>query len=124
MGNTLFGLVVMSVAVLIGVRWGLLGLCVAWLAGFPIVFGFQLRRSARVAEVRPHAVLRATVPALVASLLMTGTVLAFKNLPLAQIGRAVELALLVLTGIAAYLVVLRVSFRERIREFLGAVRSG
>ena len=78
MGNTLCGLFVMTVAVLIGVRWGLPGLCLAWLTGFPIVFGFQLRRSAAVAEVPPLAVLRATVPALVASLLMMGTVLAFK----------------------------------------------
>jgi O-antigen/teichoic acid export membrane protein len=124
MGNTMFGLVVMTVAVLIGVHWGLLGLCLAWLIGFPIVFGFQLRRSAAVAAVPPTAVLRATVPALVASLLMTASVLVVKHLPLAAVGRAFELALLVLAGIAAYLVVLRLSFRDRIREFLSTVRSG
>jgi O-antigen/teichoic acid export membrane protein len=124
MGNTLFGLFVMPVAILIGVHWGLLGLCLAWLIGFPLVFGFQLFRSARVAAVPPMAVLRATVPALVASLLMTGAVLAFKHLPLTAVGHAVELALLVLAGGAAYVVVLRVSFRDRIREFFSVVRSG
>jgi O-antigen/teichoic acid export membrane protein len=124
MGNTLFGLIVMPVAILIGVNWGLLGLCLAWLFGFPLVFGFQLRRSARVAAVPPMAVLRATVPALVASLLMTGAVLAIKHLPLQAVGHAVELALLVLAGGAAYVIVLRVSFRDRIREFFSVVRSG
>ncbi|MHC4973465.1 MAG: lipopolysaccharide biosynthesis protein [Planctomycetota bacterium] len=124
MGNTLFGLFVMPIAVLIGVHWGLLGLCLAWLTGFPLVFAFQLRRSAAVAQVPPMEVLRATVPALVASLLMTGIVLAIKYLPLAAIGHAVEFALLVLAGIAAYLAVLRVSFRDRIREVVSTVRSG
>jgi len=124
MGNTLFGLFVMPIAVLIGVHWGILGLCLAWLTGFPLVFAFQLRRSAKVAAVPPMAVLRATVPALVASLLMTGIVLAIKYLPLAAIGHAVEFALLVLAGIAVYLAVLRVSFRDRIREVLSTVRSG
>ncbi|MHC5053016.1 MAG: oligosaccharide flippase family protein, partial [Planctomycetota bacterium] len=124
MGNTLFGLLVMPIAVLIGVHWGLLGLCLAWLTGFPLVFAFQLRRSAKVAQVPPMEVLRATVPALVASLLMTGIVLAIKYLPLAAIGHAVEFALLVLAGIAAYLAVLRVSFRDRIREVVSTVRSG
>jgi O-antigen/teichoic acid export membrane protein len=124
MGNKLFGLFVMPVAILIGVQWGLPGLCLAWLIGFPLVFCFQLLRSAAVAEIPPAAVLRATVPALVASLLMTAAVLTIKHLPLAAVGRAVELALLVLAGVAAYLIVLRVSFRDRIREFLSAVRSG
>jgi len=124
MGNTLFGLLVMPVAILIGVQYGILGLCLAWLIGFPLVFGFQLLRSAKIAAVPPMAVLRATVPALVASLLMSGAVLAIKHLPLTVVGHALELALLVAAGGAAYVVVLRVSFRDRIREFFSVVRSG
>jgi O-antigen/teichoic acid export membrane protein len=124
LGNTLFGLLVMPVAFFIGVRWGLLGLCVGWLIGQPLVFAFQLYRNCALVRITKRDVLEAMWPALAASVLMALAVVALKQLPLDLLGRPAELVLLILAGACVYGGVVWTLHRDRALEVFSAARSG
>lgn len=121
--NNLFGAIVMPVAFVTGVQWGLLGLCLAWLVGYPIVFVYQLHRSAPAIHVRTLDVLRATGPMLSGALLMALAVWGAKRLPLEVLGGVGELVLLVLVGIIVYAGYIWALHRELAQEAFAVVRA-
>ncbi len=68
--NYLLAAVLMPMAFLIGARWGMLGLALAWLGMYPLVFAVTAWRSCREVALAPAAYILALVRPLMASLLM------------------------------------------------------
>jgi O-antigen/teichoic acid export membrane protein len=100
--NTIITAVILPLSFLIGSFWGVVGVCSAWLIGYPLCFGVTVVRAGRVAPVTLAAVLRAMAPAASASAAMSGGLwLVAAALP-PSLGPIVELALLVPLGAVIY----------------------
>ena len=102
MGNAVFGLIVMPIAFLVGIRWGLTGLCVAWLAAFPLVMGFQVARTLPMLRLRLRDFLAQAGPATGAAAAMSVAVFGAKWLSGNALPAPAHLALLILVGAAVY----------------------
>jgi O-antigen/teichoic acid export membrane protein len=121
--NSATGALLMPVAFLIGVQWGLAGLTFAWLAAYPIFLAITAWRTLPVIGVRAVALARAISPPVLASLAMA--------LILSMLGRGlppgtsplVELAFLVFTGGVIYVAWLLVFARQTVEEIVALVRT-
>ncbi|MBB5712264.1 oligosaccharide flippase family protein [Sphingomonas xinjiangensis] len=97
-GNGAIGALVLSVAFLIGVHWGVTGLVAAWLLAYPVYLALSTWRTLPVIGVRARVLGAALAPPVVASLVMAGAVSAVDHalLPLIPL-----LRLLALTSVGA-----------------------
>lgn len=74
-GNGAIGAVLLTAAFLVGIRWGLTGMAIAWLAAYPIYFALSARRALPVIGVAAATVARAIAPPVVASVAMAAAVM-------------------------------------------------
>lgn len=121
--NSIFASLVMPVAFLIGVNWGLVGLSVAWLVAAPLVFlqGVVLSLPALGLRLRDFA--NAMTPAASSGVLMYSAVTVTRPMiSVAQSG-VLRLSVLVCTGAIAYLFASYVINRSAIREVVILTRS-
>jgi O-antigen/teichoic acid export membrane protein len=65
--NTMLAFVVLPLAFLIGSRWGVVGVCVAWLVAYPPYFVLTVLRTGRVTPLTLGGVLRALAPSALAA---------------------------------------------------------
>ncbi|MEM1053042.1 MAG: lipopolysaccharide biosynthesis protein [Pseudomonadota bacterium] len=99
--TTMVGAVVMSLAFLIGVQFGIMGLAYAWLGGFPLVTAATYLLSKRHLDLRAVDLVRAIWPGLCAATVMAGVT----YLARAALWSLPELALLgicIASGILVY----------------------
>ncbi|MDE8366311.1 polysaccharide biosynthesis C-terminal domain-containing protein, partial [Klebsiella pneumoniae] len=68
--NGAVGALVLTIAFVIGVRWGATGLATAWICAYPVYLGVSLWRSLPVIGTSPRAIADAIAPALLAALAM------------------------------------------------------
>jgi teichuronic acid exporter len=68
--NTIFGIVLFPVAFVVGSHWGLVGVCVAWLAAVPVQLLVLMRRVARISHTSIGDLAAAISPPLAGSVLM------------------------------------------------------
>ncbi len=76
LASTVLSATVMISAFLVGVNWGLIGLCLAWLAGSPLVFFWNMGRYAKALETPRSHFFMAMFPSSLAALLMALAVVA------------------------------------------------
>jgi teichuronic acid exporter len=120
-GNVVLSVVVMTVALLIGVRYGIIGLCLAWVIAFPCVLVVVLRRSLRALGLTTRDLLERAALPVIASLTMAGVVLgAAAALPAGP--SVVRLCLLLGLGIAVYVTILAIWGRRETGELLAVLR--
>jgi hypothetical protein len=91
----------LPLAFLVGIRWGLEGLALAWLGGMAVLLAATVEMSLPVIGVSRRALVAAVAPGLAASAAMAGIVALADSL-LAEIGTGSRLAMLVPLGIFAY----------------------
>ncbi len=127
--TTLFSSLVMISAFLIGVQWGLFGLCLAWLGASPVVFAVNMHLYAKALELPLSRLLTPMLPAAGSATMMGLSVVAVRPV-LVDLASAARLGVLVAVGAAAYvaatLMINRKGFRE-ICDLLKAIsgsRSG
>lgn len=72
--NVLTATVVMVAAYLVGVRWGLTGLSLAWVIGFPLAFLLNLRRMLPLVGLTFAAFWRAVAPSMLSAAVMLGVI--------------------------------------------------
>jgi O-antigen/teichoic acid export membrane protein len=121
--NKLFAVLVMPAAFLIGVQWGLTGLCLAWVIAFPLVLAFQVHRAAPVVAFRERNLLRSLAPVVGATLFMAAVVAGLRAVPLRDaLGSVWELVVLVLAGVAAYAGYVWFLLPNRVREVVSTLR--
>jgi O-antigen/teichoic acid export membrane protein len=118
--NMIITFVVMAAAFLVGVRYGLIGICLAWLAAYPLVFVVATWRSARVLGFTLTDVLRQMGFPFVASGTMLAFVMAVKTGFPTWTNLGV-LAALAVTALAAYAALAFVFRREDYARLKGAL---
>lgn len=122
LGNNLIALAVMPVAFLIGLQWGVLGLSLAWVVAYPLVWYAMLCRTLRVLGVRQAAFFQCVLTPLGASAAMLGAIVAISPL-LDGLPIYARLLAHVVVGVAVYGLLVVVFFRERLREAIALVRQ-
>ena len=116
------GAVLLPICFLIGIQLGTIGMAIAWLIAFPILTCVTAALSLPAIGVRAPTLLRAVAPGLLASAGMVLPVLMLDAAlpPMAPVAR---LAILVLTGAAAYLALLLLFARRLVDEIIELVRK-
>ena len=102
--NQIIACIMMPIAILIGVNWGLLGVCLAWLIVYPMYFIIMLSRALPVLNVRLLEYLAAIRGAFFCSLIMFLAVFYMREyLESHAVSILTQLILLVITGAVTYL---------------------
>ena len=109
--NTMVNVVVLPIAFLVGVHWGIDGLATAWAVGTGLVLGLTMPRMCSVIGMSLRQVVRAGAAPLLAGAALVGTVLALRPL-LASVAEPVRLGVLVFAGLAVYVAVVTLIERE------------
>lgn len=114
--NLVWACLIMPPALIVGANWGLLGICFAWVAVFPILFFINLARSLRVLEIQMRALIREVSFPLVMSASMCAVVVTAKPLIAYRQGEIFVLLILVALGVVTYSALVWFFNREAARE--------
>lgn len=120
--NAATGAVLLPVAFLIGVHWGLPGLVGAWFAAYPLYLAICTWRTLPVIGVRLRALAEAIAPPVLAAAAM-GLAVAMVDPLLPTMPTVARLGLLVLTGVATYGALLVLFARAMLTEVIALVRN-
>lgn len=99
--NMVITAIFMTIAFILGVRHGLVGVCISWIVAFPIVFLITSLRCLKVLELPFKEFISTLIFPLFASLLMAGLILLLK-LTLVNFSSQVTLGIMIIFGIAFY----------------------
>jgi O-antigen/teichoic acid export membrane protein len=117
---SLFGAVVMPLAFLVGIRWGITGLAWAWVAAFPLVPLFAFVQARRVLGITAAQLAAAVAPGLGAGAAMALVVHGLSP-ALAGAGPAARLVLMVAAGGGIYAAMLWLVSRATLLELVALV---
>jgi O-antigen/teichoic acid export membrane protein len=120
--NILIACAIMPAAMAFGTRWGLAGVCVAWLAAYPVVFAIEIARSRPVTRLGGLDVLRILALPATMGLVMAATVLGV-GAALSAFSPPLVLAAKIVSGVAVFAALVIILRRESVRE-LRALVSG
>lgn len=119
--NGATGAVLLTIAYLVGIQWGVMGLAWSWLVAYPVYLGISLDRSLPVIGVTPAQLWAACVPPVIAASAMALLVIGADDL-LPTMSPALRLVLLVGLGGIAYIVWLHVFSRTLMSELIALAR--
>ncbi|OYY71552.1 lipopolysaccharide biosynthesis protein [Sphingomonas sp. 28-63-12] len=119
--NGATGAVLLTLAYLIGIQWGVIGLAWSWLAAYPLYLGISLWRSLPVIGVSARALLQSILPPLIAALGM-GVVVMMLGDVLPPLPAPLRLVILVAVGAVVYVGWLGVFARGVIGEIMTIIR--
>lgn len=119
MGNLVIATIVMPLAFVVGMNWGLQGVSVAWLVAYPLVFYVISKRSLGLIGVTWRNFLGAMAKPAAISALMYGTVMVVKKALGDGLEPVLQLSALILIGVVAYGVFVVSLHREGIEEWRG-----
>jgi O-antigen/teichoic acid export membrane protein len=114
------GAALMTIAFLIGIQFGALGLAWAWLLAFPILTAVTAQLAGAPMGLRMIDLVRAAAPGPGCALLMAGVVLAIDRL-LPPLAAPIRLGILVPTGGLAFLCALMLCARGALMELVALV---
>ncbi|MBA4141431.1 MAG: lipopolysaccharide biosynthesis protein [Nitrosospira sp.] len=100
--NSIYAAVILPVAFLIGVKWGLLGISLTWLIASPLLFTQAMLRSLPVLGLTLRQLLKAMMPALSAGFFMYIAVTATRYFFMEGQGGVLRLCVLIAVGALAY----------------------
>ena len=103
LNNAIWACVLMLLAFIIGVEWGLAGLSYAWLIGSPLVFVQDTVRSMPALGLRKIEMVKSFLPSALASLTMYGAVTATRTLAGLDSARMSSIFVLISVGGATYI---------------------
>ena len=116
---TLTGAVLFPPAFIIGCAWGIMGVCWAWLLGYPVMFAVNTVIAARRGRLDPWALLLTPLrPMLAGAAMLVAVALLRPVLPGAE---AVRAAVLVAAGAMVYLGVMVLAFRPLAMEVMALI---
>ncbi len=113
--TSLAGAILLPLAFLVGIRWGVVGMSAAWLAGYPLLVAISSVWVLPVLHVSPRALLRALAPPALAGIAMVVCVRLVEG-ALPALPDVLRLGALVSTGGAVYGLWLMVFARDRLFE--------
>ncbi len=116
-------LILVPTSMLIGARWGLNGMLLAWAITFPIGYIYLASRFAVVIACPIRALLRPLVPAFASAMLMSVVVLLIKHVEVIPSElKILSLAVQIAAGAFTYIGAIILLDRDRIKEVLALVR--
>jgi teichuronic acid exporter len=119
---TMIGMAVFPPAFLLGIQWGIMGVCYAWLAAYPLVYALNALIAARRGGLDIGTFLLTPVQPMVAGAVMIlVTVLLRASLP-PEMPELARFAVLVAGGAAVYVGILWLAFRKLALELLHLMR--
>jgi len=120
--NGATGALILTIAFLVGVRWGPTGMGIAWIAAYPLYLAISAWRTLPVIGVRAREIVRAVGSPAVAAIAMAAIVtLVDRSLP--PLDAHWRLAVLVPVGAAVYASWMGLFARPTIRELIAVVRK-
>lgn len=120
--NGLTGAILLPIAFLAGVNWGLMGLVAAWFVAYPLYLGISAWRTLPLIGVKTRVLIDAISPPVLAALAMALIVSLLDDI-LPTMPAILHLGFLVLTGAAAYGAWLLLFARGTIDEVIDMVRK-
>lgn len=120
---TLICLAILPVGFVIGSRYGLIGVCLAWVGIYPFVAAYWFRLSRPIIGYRWAELVRALTPAAVCGAAMTLVLLVLRPATAALGVSAWRLALLVAAGGLTYGTLLLTIYRSRVLDIRDAMRA-
>ncbi|WP_431471183.1 oligosaccharide flippase family protein [Sphingosinithalassobacter sp. LHW66-3] len=120
--NAMIGAILLPLAFLAGLHWGLPGLAAAWLVAYPVFLAITAWRTLPVIGVRPRALVEAVAPPVLAALAMAAVVVLLDSV-LPPMATPAHLALLAAAGAAAYCAALLVFARAMVKEMVALIRN-
>lgn len=123
LANVVVAFLVMVTAFAVGVQWGLVGLCLAWLIGTPIVFLANMSRSTVVLGVPLNLLLASMARPAVTASVMYGVVVGCRTTVLAHVTDTARLAPLILAGALTYGLMTLLLNRQGLTEALALLRG-
>ena len=117
------GAVILPLAFLVGIQWGVSGMAWAWLGGFPIHLIITAAIALPVIGVSTSQLTRAVAPAVLAAAAMAALVLMLDGM-LPPLSAPVRFSALVAAGAAAYGACLFLFARHALGDALALVRKG
>ena len=119
--NGATGAVLLTIAYLVGIQWGVMGLAWSWLVAYPVYLGISLDRSLPIIGVTPAQMWEACVPPIIASCAMALLVMGANDL-LPMMPAAIRLVLLIAVGGLVYATWLNVFSRTLVGELIAVAR--
>jgi len=120
--NGAVGSVVLTIAFLIGVQWGAIGLAWSWVAAYPVYLAISTWRSLPVIGARLPQLADAIAPAALAAIAM-GLVVHVVDQTLPDMSAHLRLLTLIVVGAAVYSTWLILFARGTLREIIAMVRK-
>ena len=114
---------VMPVAFIIGSQWGLIGLALAWVIAFPVVFAAAMMLFLPVIGLRASDLLGAMAPPVCTCAGMYGAVTLARLILGPEVNDVVRMTALVLTGMAVYGALTAIFNRDGCREVIRTLRG-
>jgi O-antigen/teichoic acid export membrane protein len=114
--NVLTAALIMPAAFWAGARWGVLGLSLAWVLGFPLVLVLNLRRMLPLVGLNFRQLLSASAPAALAACGMYAAVQITRQLTAAELGPSILLGVLISAGAATYAILALVTNKGAVDE--------
>jgi len=122
-GNAAIAAVILPVSFLIGLNWGLVGVCYAWIAGYSLYYCLSMFRSLPALGVSLGGYLATVTPIAASAALMVVVVNSIRwLLPEALAGTAASLGILVVSGAATFLTLAFAFHRDKLAFFLQLVK--
>lgn len=114
--NVLIVFLIMTLAFLLGVQSGLLGLCLAWVIGFPIAFAITTTRALHALGLGWREFLGRIATPLLASIAMAATVIMTRAALIDLVPALPRLLALIATGVVVYSAVILLTGRAAVLE--------
>ena len=121
-GNLVYAAVIIPIALLIGTNWGITGVCVAWLVGFPAVTTIEMLRSRRFVALSILDFTRIFWRPLLGSLIMWGGVYMITAIDTTFSYSVPGLTFIIFAGAATYLIFTLLFNRDNFRETMALTR--
>jgi O-antigen/teichoic acid export membrane protein len=114
---------ILPAAYWIGAHWGLLGMSLAWLIGFPLVFYLNLRRMLPIVGLKLSAVLGAAAWPAVAAIVMYACVMLTRHLLVGTMPQPALMTVLIAAGALGYVAMTFATNRRGVQELIQLFRK-
>ena len=121
--NLLTSTAIIPVAVLIGIQWGLVGICAGLIVAYSTALLINFRRSFRVLNIRPREFVNAVTPSAFSAGVMYLMVTIVGTYVVADASAISRLAILIMTGVMVYLALTFLFNRETVFRAYDLIRG-
>jgi len=121
--NVAVASILMPIAYLMGVQWGIIGLCISWIIGFTVVFIIVLKQSLECVGLTFRSYLSSIRSQLICSISMTLIVLLFRTQLINMLNTITIIVLGSMLGIIVYLGLIYIFDKQLLNDFRILFRS-